>query len=96
MKYILILALSFAAAFACLCSPNLQLSFQQIQQAIQTRLNRTVNEIDSNLIPAINKNTNDIEAQNKILEKIIIGLQEQAVQKHEILFLLKKHNELIK
>ena len=96
MKYLIILALSFVTAFACLCVTNLQLSFQQIQQSIQTRLSQATNEIDSNLIPAINKNTNDIEEQNKILEKIIIGLQEQAVQKHEILFLLKKHNELIK
>lgn len=96
MKYLVILTFSFIMAFACRCTPNLNLSFQQIQQAIQTRLSQATNEIDSNLIPAINKNTNDIEEQNEILEKIIIGLQEQAVQKHEILFLLKKHNELIK
>lgn len=96
MKYLIILALSFVTAFACLCATNLQLSFQQIQQSIQTRLSQATNEIDSNLIPAINKNTNDIEEQNKILEKIIIGLQEQAMQKYEILFLLKQHNELIK
>ena len=96
MKHILILALSFLVAFACHCSTNLELSFQQIQQIIQTRLSQATNEINSNLIPAINKNTSDIEEQNKILEKIIIGLSEQAVQKQEILFLLKKHNELIK
>lgn len=96
MKYLIVLTLSSTNIFACLCAPNLQLSFQQIQQTIQTRLSQATNEIDSNLIPLIDKNTNDILEQNKILEKIIIGLQEQAVQKHEILFLLKKHNELIK
>lgn len=96
MKYILILALSFVTAFACLCATNLELSFQGIQNAIQTRLNNAINEIDNNLIPAIDKNTNDILEQNKILEKIIIGLKEIELQKHEMIFLLKQHNELIK
>lgn len=96
MKYLLILAFSFATAFACLCAPNLTLSFQHIQKAVGTRLTQATNEIDENLIPAINKNTDDILAQNKILEKIILGLEEQAVQKKEMIFLLKQHNELIK
>ncbi|MBR8466493.1 hypothetical protein KDE13_09115 [Campylobacter sp. faydin G-140] len=95
-KTLLILAVTAVTAFACLCAVDINTGFQKSSTHISSIIDKATSEIESNLIPNINKNTNDILEQNRELEKLLLAYQTELLQKKEILFLLDKHNKLLK
>lgn len=73
---------------ACLCAGDVVQGFNNSTNSILEVLNKAEMEIQSNVNPAIQKNIQDIEEQNKILEKIIVAYTERNIQKKELIFLL--------
>lgn len=73
---------------ACLCAFDVVQGFDKSTNSILEVLNKAETEIKSNVNPAIQKNIQDIEEQNKILEKIIAAYTERNIQKKELIFLL--------
>ncbi len=73
---------------ACLCAGDVVQGFNNSTNSILEVLNNAEMEIQSNVNPAIQKNIQDIEEQNQILEKIIAAYTERNIQKKELIFLL--------
>lgn len=75
---------------ACLCVADIVQGFNDAVTGVKKVLNEAEMEIQTNVNPALEKNIEDIEEQNKLLEKIIVGYTERNVQKKEMIFLLNK------
>lgn len=93
-KLILGTILSSSFVFGCLCSGDVTGAFSNSTDGILKVLNNAQNEISSNVIPGIQKNIQDIEEQNRILEKIILTYKERNIQKKELIFLLTQLKHL--
>lgn len=73
---------------ACLCAGDIVQGFNNSTNSILEVLQNAETEISTNVIPAVQKNIQDIEEQNKILEKTIKANVERNIQKKELIFLL--------
>jgi hypothetical protein len=90
-KIIAILSLvAITSLNACLCSADIIQGFSSSTNQILSVLQSAEQEINTNINPAIRKNIQDIEEQNRILDKIIAGYVKRNEQKKELIYLLKK------
>lgn len=102
MKYIkklfIIFALTFSVSnlYACYCMPQIDKAFDELGREVEEAIDAQIEAItkDKGLIDQIKKNTEDIEAQNDILAKLIAGEKKKALQNYEILFMIEKIIEL--
>lgn len=90
-KIIAILSLvGITSLNACLCSDDIIQGFSSSTNQILSVLQSAEMEINTNINPAIRKNIQDIEEQNRILDKIIVGYVRRNEQKKELIYLLTK------
>lgn len=94
-KLIAILSLGVITSLnACLCTADIVQGFSNSTNEILPVLQSAKNEIDTNVNPALRKNIQDIEEQNRILGKIITGYVKRNEQKKELIYLLTKLKEI--
>ncbi len=79
---------------ACLCAGDIVQGFNNSTNSILEVLTNAEMEISTNVMPAIQKNILDIEEQNRVLEKIIVGYKERNIQKKELIFLLTQLKQM--
>ena len=90
-KIIAILSLvGITSLNACLCSADIIQGFSSSTNQILSVLQSAEMGINTNINPAIRKNIQDIEEQNRILDKIIVGYVRRNEQKKELIYLLTK------
>jgi hypothetical protein len=90
-KIIAILSLvGITSLNACLCSADIIQGFSNSTNQILPVLQSAKMEIDTNVNTALRKNIQDIEEQNRILDKIIVGYIRRNEQKKELIYLLTK------
>lgn len=94
--YLLLLLLSFKfEALACVCEPDISSAFNSTTQFIAKDNVSVISEnINSNLIPKIKENTEQLKQQNETLAKLIKAEQYKAMQYKRMLFLLYQKRSL--
>lgn len=97
-KGIFLLALLFLFKFdalACVCAEDILQAFNNTTQFIaQDNVSVISSNINTNLIPKINENTEQIMQQNETLSRLIKAEQYKAMQYKRILFLLYQKKSL--
>lgn len=90
MKRILLVCVALAGSvYACVCAGDIIGGFSTSKIHIVTTINQATQEIETGLIPAIDKNIEDIKKQNEELTKLLVAYMQNAEQKREITFMLE-------
>ena len=90
MKKIVFIFLAMVGSlYACVCAGDIISGFTSSKTHIVTTINQATTEIESGLIPALDKNIEDIKKQNEELKKLLVAYMQNAEQKREISFLLE-------
>ena len=88
-KIVLIFFVAVGSLYACVCAADIISGFTSSKTHIVTTINQATTEIESGLIPALERNIDDIKKQNEELRKLLIAYMQNAEQKREISFMLE-------
>jgi hypothetical protein len=97
MKKVIIIFICCAVyiyAQQCLCKDDISDAYDAVSGNVTEIVNNQTNAIKDDLIPEIEKNTDNITEQSEVLKKIIKAETRKAVQNTQIVFLLQKIAEL--
>jgi hypothetical protein len=97
MKKVIIIFIGcvvYIYAVDCLCQQEISDAYSKISGNVTKIIDNQTRAINDDLIPEIEKNTDDIKEQSKVIEKIIKAETRKAVQNTQIVFLLQKIAEL--
>ena len=88
---ILIISAITLSAAGCLCKPEINGIFNDIEKyVVSDYVNPTSNNIENILIPQINTNQESIDAQNEVLEHLLKAEKLKSLEAKKLTFLLEK------
>nr|MBP3723976.1 hypothetical protein [Campylobacter sp.] len=94
-KLILIVALCFTSAFACLCSPQILQAFQQLETKVKQSLMAQKSQLNS-LKSKVENSIDLLDEQNLNLKKANEIEANLEIRKEKLIFLMQQKMELEK
>lgn len=87
---------SIANAAVCMCMREIDNAWNNLLDEVEEAVNGQIDAIESSggLITQIEKNTEDIKEQSKVIEQLIAGEKQKALQNTEIISILRRIIEL--